>query len=90
MRPPRHPLRDTERPDYFSRVAVSYESCRPKYPEALFDYLAGLTSRRKLAWDCGAGTGQATIPLADRFEMVVGTDRSIRMLEQAPRHPHVE
>jgi ubiquinone/menaquinone biosynthesis C-methylase UbiE len=46
--------------------------------------------RRKLAWDCAAGTGQATIPLANHFERVVGTDISIMMLEQAPRHPRVD
>jgi SAM-dependent methyltransferase len=77
-------------PDHFSRVAASYASWRPKYPEELFDYLAGLVYRRKLAWDCAAGTGQATIPLAHRFERVVGTDISIEMLEQAPRHPGVD
>jgi ubiquinone/menaquinone biosynthesis C-methylase UbiE len=76
--------------DHFSRVAASYATWRPKYPEELFDYLAGLLHRRKLAWDCGAGTGQATIPLADRFEEVVGTDISNTMLGQAPRHPRVD
>ena len=76
--------------DHFSRVAASYASCRPTYPEELFDYLAGLVHRRRLAWDCCAGTGQATIPLASRFDAVVATDLSISMLEQAPRHPRVE
>ena len=71
-------------PDHFSRVAASYAACRPGYPEELFDYLAELVERRTLAWDCGAGTGQATIPLARRFEKVLGTDISISMLEQAP------
>ena len=75
--------------DHFSRVAASYASCRPKYPEELFDYLAGLVHRRSLAWDCAAGTGQATIPLASRFDVVIATDISPSMLEQAPRHPRV-
>jgi SAM-dependent methyltransferase len=75
--------------DHFSRLAVSYASCRPRYPEELFDYLAGVVDRRGLAWDCGAGTGQATIPLASRFDRVVATDISGSMLEQAPRHPRV-
>jgi SAM-dependent methyltransferase len=76
--------------DHFTRVAASYAACRPPYPEGLFDYLAGLVHRRRLAWDCGAGTGQATIPLASRFERVIGTDISAAMLEQAPRHPAVD
>jgi SAM-dependent methyltransferase len=76
--------------DHFTRVAVSYAAWRPTYPDELFDYLAGLVHRRRLAWDCGAGTGQATIPLASRFERVIGTDISLAMLEQAPRHHRVE
>jgi SAM-dependent methyltransferase len=85
----RHPVSATLS-DHFSRVAVSYAACRPTYPEQLFDYLAGLVHRRKLAWDCGAGTGQASIPLASRFDAVVATDISVAMLEQAARHPRVE
>ncbi|MEP7225749.1 MAG: class I SAM-dependent methyltransferase [Gemmatimonadales bacterium] len=56
----------------------------------MFDYLAGLVSRHELAWDCAAGSGQATIPLARRFSRVVATDISAAMLQQAPRHPAVE
>jgi SAM-dependent methyltransferase len=77
-------------PDHFTRVAASYAASRPTYPEELFDYLAGLVHRRRLAWDCGAGTGQATIALASRFETVIGTDISTAMLGQAPRHPRVD
>ena len=76
--------------DFFSPVAASYASCRPAYPEELFDYLAGLVQRRTLAWDCAAGTGQASIPLASRFDSVIATDISTSMLEQAPRHPRVD
>jgi SAM-dependent methyltransferase len=76
--------------DHFSRVALAYAACRPSYPEALFDYLAGLVPRRRLAWDCAAGTGQAAIPLAGRFDAVVATDISASMLAQAPAHPRVE
>ena len=75
--------------DHFSRLAPAYASCRPGYPEGLFDYLAGLVSRRDLAWDCAAGSGQATIPLARRFNRVIATDVSAAMLDQAPRHPAV-
>jgi SAM-dependent methyltransferase len=76
--------------DHFTRVAVSYAAWRPTYPEELFDFLASLVHRRRLAWDCGAGSGQATLPLASRFESVIGTDISRAMLEQAPRHPRVD
>jgi len=76
--------------DHFSRLAPAYASCRPGYPDGLFDYLAEQVSRRDLAWDCAAGSGQATIPLARRFNRVIATDLSGSMLQQAPRHPAVE
>jgi SAM-dependent methyltransferase len=56
----------------------------------LFDYLEKLVSRHDLAWDCAAGSGQASIPLARRFKRVLATDISAEMLQQAPRHPAVE
>jgi SAM-dependent methyltransferase len=76
--------------DHFSRLAPAYASCRPAYPDGLFDYLSGLASRHDLAWDCAAGSGQATIPLARRFKHVTATDLSASMLQQAPRHPAVD
>jgi SAM-dependent methyltransferase len=76
--------------DHFSRLAPAYASCRPRYPDGLFDYLAGLVSRHDLAWDCAAGSGQATIPLARRFNRVIATDISAAMLDQAPVNPAVQ
>jgi SAM-dependent methyltransferase len=76
--------------DHFSRIATAYVSCRPHYPDELFTYLAALAPSRELAWDCAAGSGQATIPLARRFNRVVASDISAAMLDQAPRHPGVE
>ena len=78
------------RDDHFSRLAPAYASARPGYPEALFDYLASLPPRTSLAWDCAAGTGQASIPLASRFEQVIATDISVAMLSHASPHPRVE
>jgi SAM-dependent methyltransferase len=76
--------------DHFSRVAPAYASSRPRYPEALFDYLASLPRRTAMAWDCAAGTGQASIPLASRFSQVIASDISVAMLSQASPHPRVE
>ncbi len=76
-------------PDYFSGVAAAYASCRPAYPAALFDYLATLPARRELAWDCGAGSGQASVPLAARFQRVVATDSSAAQLAAAPPHARI-
>jgi len=69
----------------FSAVAEDYARCRPSYPDGLFAYLASLTVRHELAWDCGAGSGQATLPLTRSFRQVVATDQSRAMLSRAPR-----
>ena len=76
--------------DHFSRLAPAYAGCRPGYPDGLFDYLGQVAPQRKLAWDCAAGSGQASISLAQRFARVVATDASGAMLARAPRHPRVE
>ena len=76
--------------DHFSRVAPSYATCRPGYPDEVFAYLASLVDRRQLAWDCAAGSGQATLGLVNHFNQVVATDLSRSMLDQAPAHPRVE
>ena len=76
--------------DHFGSVASIYANCRPTYPAALFDYLATLTERHDLAWDVGAGNGQASVPLAARFGRVLATDRSAEQLAHAPRRPNLE
>jgi len=63
-------------PDHFSGVASDYAAFRPQYPAALFDWLASVSQRHDVAWDCACGSGQASRPLASRFDLVVGTDAS--------------
>ena len=75
--------------DHFSAVAEAYAAARPTYPLALFDHLAALAPSRKQAWDCAAGSGQATLPLAERFERVIATDASSAQLSAAPAHPRI-
>jgi ubiquinone/menaquinone biosynthesis C-methylase UbiE len=77
-------------PDHFSRLASQYATCRPHYPHELFKFLSELAPGRGLACDCAAGSGQATLPLAQWFSRVLGTDISGAMLEHAPAHPNVE
>lgn len=76
--------------DHFSGVAGAYREFRPAYPTALFDWLAALAPARALALDCGCGTGQATIGLADRFERVIAVDPGAALIARAPPHPRVE
>ena len=75
--------------DHFSRVASQYASARPTYPAALFDWLADLAPGRGQAWDAGAGNGQASAPLADRFAQVLASDISAEQLGQAPQRDNI-
>src|SRR5262245_64405163 len=76
--------------DHFSNVARRYADFRPHYPTALFDFLATLAPRDSLVWDCAAGSGQATIDLAARFDKVIATDGSAEQIASAPRRDNVE
>ena len=76
--------------DYFSSLAQVYAQFRPSYPEAMFDYFAGLVKSRGRAWDCGTGSGQAAIALAKRFDRVIATDASQGQIDHATKHPKVE
>lgn len=75
--------------DYFSHQAADYARFRPAYPAELFAYLASLCRERELAWDCGTGSGQAAIGLADYFQKVIATDLSKKQLAGAAAHPRV-
>jgi len=75
--------------DHFSRLAAQYAAFRPRYPAALFDYLAAVAPARTAAWDCACGSGQATLDLAERFDGVIATDASAQQVAQALPHPHV-
>ncbi|MBB5207966.1 class I SAM-dependent methyltransferase [Chiayiivirga flava] len=76
--------------DHFSGHAATYARARPTYPDALFDWLAGVPARRGLAWDAGCGNGQATVALARVFERVLGTDPSAEQIAQAAPAGNVE
>jgi len=76
-------------PDHFSSTAAGYASHRPGYPVALFEWLGQVASRRAVAWDCGTGSGQAAVALAEHFDFVVATDPSTAQLTHAESHPRV-
>jgi SAM-dependent methyltransferase len=76
--------------DRFGHVACEYARFRPRYPAALFEWLAARCRQTDLAWDCACGSGQATAPLAGHFARVVGTDASLSQLAHAPQLQNVE
>jgi SAM-dependent methyltransferase len=76
--------------DHFSGVSSAYAEFRPRYPDSLFAWLAGLPGRSGLAWDCATGSGQAAVALALRFERVIATDASAEQIAAAKPHPRVD
>jgi SAM-dependent methyltransferase len=75
--------------NYFGPQAGRYREYRPRYPAALFHYLAVAGGGTRLAWDCATGNGQAAVRLAERFARVVATDPSDEMIALAMPHPRV-
>lgn len=76
--------------DHFSNVAGLYNRFRPRYPSALFEYLATIAPRKEAAWDCATGSGQAAVELAQHFKKVIATDASAEQIENAEQHSRVE
>jgi SAM-dependent methyltransferase len=75
--------------DHFSSGAEGYAAYRPSYPIRLVDELAELSPGRALAIDCGCGSGQLSVLLAERFAEVVATDASAAQIEKAQPHERV-
>ena len=75
--------------DHFSTVSADYAAYRPQYPASLFAALAACAPERTLAWDCGCGSGQASVALAEYFDMVHATDVSAAQIAAATAHPRV-
>jgi SAM-dependent methyltransferase len=69
--------------DHFSGHATEYAKFRPHYPDEMFQYLASISSRHELAWDCATGNGQAAMGLARHFDRVIATDASAQQIERA-------
>ena len=76
--------------DHFSASAAGYAVHRPRYPDALVDFLAEQAPGHELALDVGCGTGQLSVLLARRFRRVIATDASARQIEEAEPHPSIE
>ena len=76
-------------PDHFSPTAAGYARHRPGYPAALFEWLSRIAADHAVAWDCGTGSGQAAVALAEHFDFVVASDPSAAQLAHAAPHPRV-
>lgn len=76
--------------DSFGLDAGAYLRHRPRYPAALYDYLASLAPAREAALDCATGNGQAAVGLAAWFRRVAAFDSSSAQIAVALSAPNVE
>ena len=80
----------------FDSAAERYDRARPPYPRQLFDDLATMAELRggDRILEIGPGTGQATVPLAERGFSIVAVDIGAELAEVAGRrlaaYPDVE
>lgn len=73
----------------FTTVAREYAEFRPGYPPELFAWLASVAPAREAVWDCGCGSGQASVALAAHFTTVHATDVAAEQVAAAKAHPRV-
>ena len=76
--------------DHFSRQADDYAKFRPRYPRALFEFVAANSSDKQLALDCATGSGQAAVALAECFQEVIAIDASAQQIASAQPHERVK
>ena len=74
---------------WFDAVANDYARCRPRYPEAFFNWMAKQSPALNRCWDAACGSGQASIGLARWFEHVDATDLSPEQIAAAEQHPRI-
>jgi SAM-dependent methyltransferase len=75
--------------DHFSAHATTYARYRPRYPSALFQWLAVVSPSTALAWDAGTGNGQVAQGLVTRFAKVTATDASEEQIRNAIPHARI-
>ncbi len=76
--------------DHFSAGSSDYALFRPRYPEALFGWVADQCRARDMAWDCATGNGQAALGLAPLFTRIVATDASDAQLARAEHRSNID
>lgn len=68
----------------FDDKSEIYAQTRPRYPVALYEWIADTCPAHNSVWDVGCGNGQAALDLANYFESVEATDVSAAQIANAP------
>ncbi|MFN5059466.1 MAG: class I SAM-dependent methyltransferase [Chloroflexota bacterium] len=79
---------------HFANVANQYASFRPTYAPELLQALVALTGHQAypapiVALDIAAGSGQATVPLAEYAQTVIASDLALNQIASMPYHPRI-
>ena len=74
---------------WFDAVAQNYSRFRPRYPDAIFQWMAERAPAHGHCWDAACGNGQASVGLARCFGHVTATDLSPEQIDAAQAHPGV-
>ncbi len=79
---------------HFANVANQYASFRPTYDPALLRGLVALTGHTHtpapvVALDIAAGSGQATMHLAEYAQTVIASDLAFSQIASMPIHPRI-
>lgn len=80
----------TDATSLFGAVARAYARHRLTYPKPFFEAFLARLPGDALVWDCGCGSGQASLNLAEQGARVIATDASAAQLAAAAAHPHIE
>lgn len=78
-------MKDLDFKDHFSKGSKDYATYRPSYPIDLVNELADLCPTQDRVLDCGCGTGQLSVLLAERFAEVIATDASSAQIAKAKK-----
>lgn len=78
-------MKDLDFKDHFSKGSEDYAAYRPSYPLALVETLAHLCPAQNRVLDCGCGTGQLSVLLAEKFDEVIATDASAAQIAKTQK-----
>ncbi|HET6724573.1 MAG TPA: class I SAM-dependent methyltransferase [Gammaproteobacteria bacterium] len=76
--------------DHFSGHARAYAQYRPRYPFALYEFLAATSPDTTCAWDCATGNGQVAVGLSSLFDRVIASDASEQQIAAAEPRENID
>lgn len=80
---------DSPQKNYFTSGSQEYASFRPRYPDALGEFLSSVSPMADQALDCACGNGQLSVVLAKAFREVTAIDSSASQINQAEARENI-